>query len=172
MKKFLLTLLAIAAFVTPCLGAPGASEEFMQDAIEVYSGNYVLAAFYDTDGSGACEDGTYDTYVNTNQTGTAAGYVIGNGTGTSYTTGISGAVVYIDDFSTETANVTTLSSATMVDADCIVLYASVADTTTLAANDPAIYYSVITSISPTAEDVTITFPTDDASNAIVRVTVP
>lgn len=173
MKKFILLILAIV-FALPVFAATdmplGTGEAFLKGEIDA-SGK-IYAVFYDTDGSGACMNTTYDTYVSTNATGVTTGYGI-HVTG-SYTTASSGSTAWIqsESFSSVTSLVTTLSTATMTDADCMVYYYDTDASSTANTGDKAIYKTDITSISPVTEDVTITHPGDAVSTALVRLAVP
>jgi hypothetical protein len=173
MKKGAILTVIFALYASLSMAATAlpvdTAAEFLKGNID--AADLLLIGFYDTDASGACTDGTYDTYAATNQVGTAAGYSL-HASG-SYTTSTTGSVAFIqsESFSTVTSLVATLSGATFTDADCIVIFADL-DANNLDTGDPAIYQSDITSISPAGEDVTITFPADDSTNALIRMTVP
>lgn len=176
MKRFLslvtfLSVMAVAYVGFAANAMPvGTAADFLEGAINVDDSYYIT--FYDTDASGACLDGTYDTFSATNQVGTSTGYALH--TSGSYTTSTSGSVAFIqsESFSGVSSLVLTLSSATFTDADCLVIYQDTNSSGGTNTGDVALYQSDITSISPSSEDVTITFPADDSSNALIRITVP
>lgn len=151
---------------------------------DIQDGHTYKIAFF---GSTQTCDATFTAWSGTNEvSNTATGYSVG----TSYTTAVSGTTAYIDDFSGEVANVITLSSATFstnsdctaanTPADCCTgsgtgtcgttgATCGIIYNDTHASDQALIVFDISPAILPTAEDVTITFPTDDATNAIVRI---
>lgn len=178
MKRIFLAMTLILAFALPSFGASkipvGTAAEFLEG--DILDTGRIHAVFYDTDGDGSCTDGTtYATYVNTLQVPDATTeYELHDGIGGAYTTSTSGSTAFIqsESFSNVTSLVWTISSATFTDADCIVYYYDTDDDDEASTGDVALHQQDITSISPVAEDVPVTHPADDASNALFRMTVP
>lgn len=177
MKKFTLAVftlifslfagLSIAATDMPL----AAGEAFLEGVINTTDRYHVV--FYDTDASGACIDTTYDTYVNTNQVPDATTeYELHDGG--PYTTSSTGSVAWIlsESFDQVTSLVMTLTSATFTDADCLIIYHDTDADDEASTGDIAIYKSDITSISPSGDDVNITFPADGSGTALIQMTVP
>lgn len=151
--------------------SPNAAVDFLEgDILDSGRAHFV---FYATSADGSCTDGTYNTYINTAQVPDATTeYELTDAA--PWTATSSGRVAFIqsESFSQVTSLVMTISSATFSNADCIVLYYDTDNDDEASTGDVALYMSSITSISPSAEDVNITFPADDSSNALIRITTP
>lgn len=164
MKRLSCILTALLIALAPAVSAFGATyvptttkQEILKGDIQ--DGHSYKVAFYTA--TATC-DATFAAYTATNEVGTAGGYAIGS---TGYTTGVSGTTAYIDDFTEESANVVTLSSATFGSpAACGIVYDD-----THASDQVLFAFDISPTIQPSAEDVTLTLPTDDASNAIIRI---
>lgn len=161
-KKFVfLTAAMMLLFASVAFGATYMPVTTKQEILkgDMLDSQVYKVAFYTA--TATC-DATFTAYTATNEVGTAGGYNVGS---TGFTTATSGTTAYIDDFTEETANVVTLTSATFGSAAaCGIIYND-----THASDQVLIVFDISPTISPTAEDVTITFPTDDATNAIVRI---
>lgn len=163
MKKAALFTLIITLLASVALAATWMPTTTKQEILEgaINQGDTFMIAFYDS--SATC-DATFNssagTYTATNEVGTAGGYSLG-----TLTTAIDTTTAYVSEFSADADhdNVITLSSVTFAGAVCGIIY----DATH--ASDQILVGFTMTSISPSAEDVTITFPADGASTAIVRI---
>lgn len=133
-------------------------------------------AFYQT---AATWDATTTQYAATNEI-TGTNYSAGGYTLDSFTVAVSGTTAYID-FADEVAATVTFNQAST----CAIIYDdTLANSSCTGADDPwdcctgasagtctdaAVYVGTFTSVQPSAGTLTVTFPTADASNAIVRL---
>jgi hypothetical protein len=117
----------------------------------------------DFGGSTTDMDETITAYNATNEVGNSGSYSAGGGTLNTVDPTTSGttALVDFDDLTFTTATITARGA---------VVYNSTPNTTSIALTNPAILVLDFTEDkTSTAGDFTITFPTADASNAIIRI---
>lgn len=144
MKRFLLTLVLLA-FALPAMAVtsmPAATKlAYLQGDIQDAYVTYLV--LYDA-GTTACNNSTYDSYVNTNQTPAAESYALGATTWATATT-----AARLDQFATlgvdDTHQFT--STGAIVIADCAVVYVDSNNSSSLNTGDVAIYRSDITEVS-------------------------
>ena len=135
-----------------------AKEEILQGELLNASDTYKIA-FYDS--SSTCSASFGDSYTTTNLVGLVGGYTVS----TNFTTNSLNTAAWIDDFSEESANVITLGTVTFSAAsDCAIIYNDSHTT-----DDVLLIFDISPPIQPSSETVTLTFPTDDSDNAIIRL---
>lgn len=146
MKRLFLTIaLVLLAFALPAMAAtsmPAATKlAYLQGDIQDAYVTYLV--LYDA-GTTACNNSTYDTYVNTNQTPAAESYALGAPTWATAST-----AARLDQLATlgvdDTHQFT--STGAIVTADCAVIYADSNNSSSLNAGDKAIYRSDVTEVS-------------------------
>lgn len=134
------------------------------------------AAFYT---STAAFDATTAAYTATNEV-SGTGYTAGGFTLSGLTYGTSGTTQWIDFADLSASNVTFSAASTCVmiyddtlaNSSCTAAgapYQCCTGSTTGTCTDAALYVGAISSTQPTAGTLTGTFPTPDATNAIVRI---
>jgi hypothetical protein len=136
---------------------------------------YKIAFYTDS----ATWDATTEQYAATNEV-SGSGYGAGGFTLDSFAFGTSSTTYWID-FADEVNNPVTFSAAST----CVIIYDDTAADTSCTGSDApwpccdgassgtcqdaAIYVGTFTSVQPSAGTLTVTFPTADASNAIIRL---
>jgi len=182
MKKLLVVLLLVALCALP-LAAQAACTQAIPTQFKamLFGGAFQKShtykiAFYQ---AAAAWDATTTAYAATNEI-TGSAYSAGGYTLEGFAVATSGTTAYIDFTDDVTASVTFNQAST-----CAIIYDdTLANATCAGADDPwdccsgsgagtctdaAIYVGTFTSVQPSAGTLTITFPTADASNAIVRI---